>query len=144
MFKPEKSNLCPYDKRGEWILPPDGLDDDVYGWKNYEWCRVEELFDSENYCLFSNGIAVGDIVQGNLSDCYFLSAIGALCKFPKLLENLFFFKEKTKEHIYGIYFYINGIKKLVLIDDFLPCVSSQGYKRFAMGKSEEDEIWLLL
>ena len=144
MFKPEKSNLCPYDKRGEWILPPDGLDDDVYGWKNYEWCRVEELFDSENYCLFSNGIAVGDIVQGNLSDCYFLSAIGALCKFPKLLENLFFFKEKTKEHIYGIYFYINGIKKLVLIDDFLPCFSSQGYKRFAMGKSEEDEIWVAL
>jgi len=144
MFKPEKSNLCPFDKRGEWILPPDGLDDDVAGWKNYEWCRVEELFDSQNYCLFSNGIAVGDIVQGSLSDCYFLSAIGSLCKFPKLLENLFLFKEKTKEHIYGVYFYINGIKKLVLIDDFLPCVSNHGYKQFAMGKSEENEIWVAL
>ena len=144
MFKPEKSNLCPYDKRGEWILPPDGLDDDVSGWKNYEWCRVEELFDSENYSVFSNGIAVEDIVQGNLSDCYFLSAIGSLCKFPKLIENLFFFKEKTKEHIYGIYFYINGIKKLVLIDDFLPCSINHGFKQFAMGKSEEDEIWVAL
>ena len=144
MFKPERSNLCPYDKRGEWILPPDGLDDDVSGWKSYEWGRVEELFDSQNYCVFSNGIAVEDIVQGNLSDCYFLSTIGALCKFPKFVENLFFFKEKTKEHIYGIYFYINGIKKLVLLDDFLPCVSSQGYKRFTMAKSEEDEIWVAL
>ena len=143
-FKPEKSSLCPYDKKGEWILPPDGLDDDVSGWKNYDWCRVEELFDSENYSVFSNGIAVEDIVQGNLSDCYFLSAIGALCKFPKLIENLFLFKEKTKEHIYGIYFFINGIKKLVLIDDYLPCSVSHGFKQFAMGKSEENEIWVAL
>ena len=22
LFKPEKSNLCPYNKKGEWILPP--------------------------------------------------------------------------------------------------------------------------
>jgi len=144
MFKPEKSNLCPYDKRGEWILPPDGLDDDVAGWKDLEWCRVNELFDSENYSVFSNGIAVEDIVQGNLSDCYFLSAIGSLCKFPKLLENLFLFKEKTKENIYGIFFYINGMKKLILIDDYLPCITKQGYKQFAMGKSEEDEIWVAL
>ena len=144
MFKPEKSNLCPYDKRGEWILPPDGLENDVAGWKDLEWCRVNELFDSENYSVFSNGIAVEDIVQGNLGDCYFLSAIGSLCKFPKLLENLFLFKEKTKENIYGIFFYINGMKKLILIDDYLPCISKQGYKQFAMGKSEEDEIWVAL
>ena len=144
LFKPEKSNLCPYNKKGEWILPPDGMPSDVDGWKDFEWCRVQELFDSENYSVFSNGVAVEDIIQSNLGDCYFLSAIGSLCKFPKLIENLFYFKEKTKEHIYGIYFYINGIKKLVLIDDYLPCISSHGYKRFAMGKSEEDEIWVAL
>ena len=144
MFKPEKSNLCPYDRRGKWILPSDALDEDIHGWEDFEWCRVEELFDSKNYVLFSNGIAVGDIIQGKLNDCYFLSAIGALCKFPKLLENLFLFKEKTKEHIYGIYFYINGIKKLVLIDDFLPCLSKKGYKNFTMGQSVENEIWVSL
>ena len=48
---------------------------DVDGWKDFEWCRVQELFDSENYSVFSNGVAVEDIIQSNLGDCYFLSAI---------------------------------------------------------------------
>ena len=143
LFKPEKASLCPFDKRGDWILPEDALDDDVDGWKSFKWCRVEELFDSKNYSVFHDGIAVEDIVQGKICDCYFLSVLGSLCKFPELIEKLFYFKEKTKEHIYGIYFYINGNKKLVLIDDYLPCIGV-GFKQFAMSKSEENEIWVAL
>ena len=142
IFKADKNSLCPYDKSG-WILPEDALDDDVLGWASFKWCRVEEIFDSKNYSVFHNGIAVEDIVQGKICDCYFLSVLGSLCKFPELVENLFYFKEKTKEHIYGIYFYINGHKKLVLIDDFLPYVGI-GFKQFAMSKSEENEIWVAL
>ena len=143
LFLPEKKNLCPFDNRGNWILPEDALDDDVLGWEKFKWCRVEELFDSKNYSVFYEGIAVEDIVQGKICDCYFLSVVGSLCKFPKMIENLFYFKEKTKEHLYGIYFYINGIKKLVLIDDYLPYVGV-GFKQFAMSKSEENEIWVAL
>ena len=143
LFKPEKASLCPYNKNGDWILPEDALDDDVAGWKNFKWCRVEEIFDSKNYAIFHEGIAVEDIVQGKICDCYFLSVLGSLCKFPELIEKLFYFKEKTKEHVYGIYFYINGIKKLVLIDDFLPYIGV-GFKQFAMSKSEENEIWVAL
>ena len=142
LFKPDKANLCPYDKKG-WILPEDAIDDDVYGWDSFKWCRVEEIFDSKNYSVFYEGIAVEDIVQGKISDCYFLSVLGSLCKFPKMVEKLFYFKEKTKEHVYGIYFYINGHKKLVLIDDYLPYVGV-GFKQFAMSKSEENEIWVAL
>ena len=142
LFKPEKASLCPYDKSG-WILPEDALDDDVDGWESFKWCRVEEIFDSENYSIFHEGIAVEDIVQGKICDCYFLSVLGSLCKFPELVDKLFYFKEKTKEHIYGIYFYINGHKKLVLIDDYLPYVGV-GFKQFAMSKSEENEIWVAL
>ena len=143
LFKPEKISLCPFDSRNQWILPEDALDDDVLGWESFKWCRVEEIFDTKNYSVFHNGIAVEDIVQGKICDCYFLSVLGSLCKFPELVENLFYFKEKTKEHIYGIYFYINGHKKLVLIDDFLPYVGV-GFKQFAMSKSEENEIWVAL
>jgi hypothetical protein len=142
LFKPVKENLCPFDKKG-WILPEDAIDDDVLGWESFKWCRVEEIFDSKNYSVFYEGIAVEDIVQGKISDCYFLSVLGSLCKFPKMVEKLFYFKEKTKEHIYGIYFYINGHKKLVLIDDYLPYVGV-GFKQFAMSKSEENEIWVAL
>ena len=142
LFKPEKASLCPFDRSG-WILPEDALDDDVDGWESFKWCRVEELFDSKNYSVFHDGIAVEDIVQGKICDCYFLSVLGSLCKFPELIDKLFYFKEKTKEHIYGIYFYINGNKKLVLIDDYLPCIGV-GFKQFAMSKSEENEIWVAL
>ena len=143
VFKAEKASLCPFDKYGHWILPEDALDDDVLGWDSFKWCRVEEIFDSKDYSVFHEGIAVEDIVQGKICDCYFLSVLGSLCKFPELVENLFYFKEKTKEHIYGIYFYINGHKKLVLIDDYLPYVGV-GFKQFAMSKSEENEIWVAL
>ena len=142
LFKPEKASLCPFDKNG-WILPEDALDDDLEGWETFKWCRVEELFDSKNYSVFHDGIVVEDIVQGKICDCYFLSVLGSLCKFPELIEKLFYFKEKTKEHIYGIYFYKNCNKKLVLIDDYLPCIGV-GFKQFAMSKSEENEIWVAL
>jgi hypothetical protein len=141
-FRPEKSSLCPYDKHG-WILPEDALYDDVIGWDNFNWCRVEEIFDSKNYSVFYEGIAVEDIIQGKICDCYFLSVLGSLCKFPQLIEELFYFKEKTKEHLYGIYFYINGNKKLVLIDDYLPYIG-EGFKQFAMSKSKENEMWVSL
>ena len=144
LFKPEIKNICPVDKNGKWVLPPGGIDEDVSDWDNADWCRVKELFDSENYCVFSNGIAIEDIIQGTLGDCYFLSAIGSLCKFSNVLENLFIFKQKTKENLYGIYFYINGIKKLVLLDDFLPYKLVASYKRIIMGHSEENEIWVAL
>ena len=143
LFEPKQESLCPMDKYKNWILPEDALDDDVLGWEKFKWCRVEELFDSKNYSVFHDGIAVEDIVQGKICDCYFLSVLGSLCKFPELIDKLFYFKEKTKEHIYGIYFYINGNKKLVLIDDYLPCVGT-GFKQFAMSKSEENEIWVAL
>ena len=144
LFKPEQKNICPLDKRGRWILPPGGLASDVKKWGGVGWCRVEELFYSKNYCIFSNDIAIENIVQGEIGDCYFLSAIGTLGQYQKLLENLFLFKEKAKKSIYGIYFYINGLKKLVLIDDYLPCVTAGGYKRFIMGQSKGNEIWVSL
>ncbi len=142
LFRPEKSSLCPYNKFG-WVLPEDALDDDVIGWHNFEWCRVEEIYDSKNYSVFYEGIQIEDIIQGKICDCYFLSVLGSLCKFPKLIERLFYFIEKTKEHIYGIYFFINGNKKLVLVDDYFPYIG-EGFKRFAMSQSEEREIWVSL
>ena len=143
LFKPEKSSLCPCEKNGDWILPPDALDDDVNGWKSFKWCRIEQIYDSEEYAVFEDGANVNDIVQGNISDCYFLSVLGSLCKFPELINKLFFTKTKTKEHLYGIYFYINGQWKLVLIDDFLPYLGTS-FKQFAMSKSESNEIWVSL
>ena len=143
MFKPEKANLCPYDSKGDWVLPEDVLDSDVDGWEKFKWARAESILDTQNYKVFVEGTSANDINQGSIGDCYFLSAIGALCKFPKLIDRLFYTKEKTKEHEYGIYIFINGLWELVLIDDYLPYYGSY-FKQFAFGSSKGNELWVSL
>ena len=56
---------------------------------------------------------------------------------------LFYLKDKTKKNIYGIYFYINGHKKLVLIDDYVSYIGIS-FRWFPMSKSEENEILIEL
>ena len=143
MFKPEKKSLCPYDSKGEWVLPEDVLDSDVEGWQKFKWARAEDILDTQNYKVFKEGCSADDILQGSIGDCYFLSAIGSLCKFPKLIERLFYIKEKTKQHEYGIYIFINGLWELVLVDDYFPYAGTS-FKQFAFGSSRDDELWLCL
>ena len=143
LFKPEKANLCPYKSNGEWNLPEDVEDSDVDGWEKLKWARAEEIMNTQNYQVFVEGTSADDIIQGSIGDCYFLSAIGSLCKFPKLISRLFYSKEKTKEHEYGIYIFINGLWELVLVDDYFP-YSGSYFKQFAFGSSRGNELWLSL
>ena len=142
LFKPCKENLCPCNEKG-WLLPENVFFIDVYGWEQFDWCRVEEILNSKNYQVFEDGISPDDIIQGSLGDCYFLSAIGALCKFSHYIDKLFFTKEKTKEHLYGVYLYLNGVWKLVFVDDFLP-YSGKKFKKFAFSSSGGNELWVAL
>ena len=142
IFKPEKKNLCPYDSQG-WIFPENITKADVAGWNNYIWARAEEIYDTKNYHIFHEGVTCDDIIQGSLGDCYFLSVLGSLCKYPKIIEKLFYSKEIPKSHQYGIYFYINGTWKLILIDDFFPARNTS-FKKFAFGYSTNKELWVSL
>ena len=142
IFPPEKKSLCPYNKQG-WVLPPEVWDSDVEGWETLKWCRVEEIYDSKDYTVFVDGSTMDDIVQGTLGDCYFLSALGSLCAYKDFFDKLFHIKEKTKEHVYGVYIYINGKWELVLVDDYFPYQGSR-FKQFVFGSSSDNEIWVAL
>ena len=142
IFPPEKKSLCPFNKQG-WVLPPEVWDSDVEGWEVLKWCRVEEIYDSKDYTVFLDGSTMDDIVQGTLGDCYFLSVLGSLCAYPDFFDKLFHIKEKTKEHVYGVYIYINGKWELVLVDDYFPYQGSR-FKQFVFGSSSQNEIWVAL
>ena len=142
LFLPNRQTLCPYNNKG-WLLPENVLISDVEGWEKYNWCRVEDILNSKNYQVFEEGISADDILQGSIGDCYFLSAIGSLCKFSHYIDQLFFTKEKTKEHLYGVFIYLNGSWKLVLIDDFLPYTGNR-FKKFAFSTSGGKELWVSL
>ena len=142
-FPPVKKSLCPVDAYGRWQYPEDITSDDLDGWQNLGWARAENIFNSKNYQVFYQGVQADDIIQGGLGDCYFLSAVAALCKFPKLIEKLFYIKEKSAEHCYGCYYRVNGIWKLVIIDDYIPCYGSWG-KNFAFTSTNGNELWVIL
>ena len=144
LFLPTKKNLCELNKFGKWELPEDVDEIDVNNWENIKWERVEDIFMSSDFQVFYDKIEKEDIIQGGLGNCYFLSAIASLCKYPSLIKKLFFFKEKSDEHCYGCYFRINGIWKLVLLDDFIPCFNNNYEKNFAFSHTNGNELWAIL
>ena len=142
LFPPIKKSLCPYNDVG-WILPEDSLEEDLNGWENADWSRAREIDGYETHSVFLEGATVDDIQQGNIGDCYFFSAVGALCNYPDFFEKIFHTKEKTEENAYGIYFYISGKWKLVLVDDHFPIVGKT-FKKFLFSRSVDNELWVSL
>ena len=140
LFPPKKNNLCELNYLGQWEMPEDVEENDLLNWEKIKWERVEKIFMSNNYQVFYDKIEKEDIIQGSLGNCYFLSAIASLSKYPNLIEKFFFFKEKSDEHCYGCYFRINGIWKLVLLDDYIPCLN----KDFAFTHTNGNELWVIL
>ena len=143
LFQPVKKNLCPLNEIGRWAFPEDITQEDLNGWERIQWARAENIFGSKNYQVFYEGINKDDIIQGGLGDCYFLSAVAALCKYPELVEKLFLIKTKSNEHCYGCYYRVNGIWKLVLVDDYFPCYGSWGLN-FSFTSTNGNELWVVL
>ena len=143
LFQPIKNNLCSVNEIGNWVLPTDITNEDIEGWEDIKWSRVENIFATKNFQVFLDNIEESDIIQGTLGDCYFLSAAAALCKYTDQIKKIFFIKEKSEEHCYGCYFKINGIWKLILIDDYMPCYGNFG-KNFAFTSTNGNELWVIL
>ena len=83
-----------------------------------------------------------DVIQGKLGDCYFLSSVANLCKFPSLIMKLFKTKEKNADGFYEILLYIDGRPQIVIVDDYLPV--DKRTKRPVYAQSKGNEIWVML
>ena len=107
-----------------------------------EFKKPSEIFGDQNYDLFFNKIEIDDIIQGKLGDCYFLAAVSNLCRFSELILNLFKTKELNEDGYYEIIFYIDGIKQIVIIDDYIPVNKNTNWPIFA--KPHKNKIWVML
>ena len=145
LFKPIKKNLCPIRENGTWNLPHGIHKEDIRGWEKYNWTPVGNILDTPNYQVYFDDINSDNILQGDFQNCYFITALAALCKYPELVKKLFLFKEKSQEHVYGVYLRVNGTWKLILIDDFVPFYfDSEGAHRFVFSSSYQKELWVVL
>lgn len=116
--------------------------DDSIGSGNYgriEWKRLGQLYASprlfntnEQKMFRDNGsVRPGAIKSGGL--------LVPLNKLEKP-EVLFYNKDVNKSGIYMVYFYLNGVRRCVVVDDQIPCLNGKP----AFAHSESDDAWCLL
>lgn len=143
-FFPNDSK-CLFGTKGNQELPKDVTEDEVEGWDNIVFSRAKELFDSDHYQVFTGKIESGDILQGALGNCYFLSAIATIAEeAPEMIKRRFLFPNKSSEGIYGVFVRVTGVWKLVLVDDHFPAKKNCGKSEFAFTRANGPELWVVL
>lgn len=95
--------------------------------ENYSFLRLSDFFEYEKLNLLrlpqeykSNPDSISeDVIQGELGDCYFLSAISALAEHPDRIWSLFNYEQKLNGNGYfKVNVYLNGILNVIIVDDY--------------------------
>jgi hypothetical protein len=92
----------------------------------------------------SEDFEVDSFDVGSQGTNYVLAVLKSISDKQQSIEMLFSTKEINKAGIYVVYFFINGIRTSVVIDDFIPCVEQDGTWRPAFIWSKTQEIWAIL
>ena len=112
-------------------------------WKNIKWTRSSDMFEGEDYKVFFESIEPNDIIQGNLGNCYYLSALSALAEFPDRIKKLFITTDINKPGCYAARLCLNGEFRTIVIDDLFPC-SGDNPNCSAFSKCRGNELWVLI
>ena len=115
----------------------------------YIWKSISDYIKDYNIIKNSN-ISFEDIIQGNIGNSYFISALQFLAEEPSRIISLFDFKEennKNKENNYfEVFTYINGYKSKIIIDDKFPFIENKENIELAFCRINEktNNIWPLI
>lgn len=140
LFPPNFTSVSGKDSEGNPIDKYFKYDDERFCADDIFWFRASEIFNN-NYAVFENKIESDDIVQGDLSDCYFTSVLSSLAKNPQLILQNFRKLEVQKNGYYEVCLRIDGVWKVVILDDYFPCTED---KVPIFAKPNGSEIWVML
>lgn len=131
-FPPNASSI------GKWKnMTPAEIDSKIV------WKPADEIF-TRKFTLFAGGISPTDISQGELGNCWLLSAIACLAEFPGAVQRVFVTKEYSVLGKYTVNIFDRPKNKWVkvTIDDCFPCHRSNGKPIYAAPQGEE--LWVLI
>eukprot|EP00826_Nyctotherus_ovalis_P063940 TRINITY_DN9374_c0_g2_i3.p1 TRINITY_DN9374_c0_g2~~TRINITY_DN9374_c0_g2_i3.p1 ORF type:complete len:688 (-),score=197.77 TRINITY_DN9374_c0_g2_i3:35-2074(-) len=126
-------------KRQSLYFPLSSTKSTALKWTNCVWKRVTELSEYSKFSIIADKISPNDIVQGTLSDYYFLSALAILAETPSFIIPLFVSTEINEFGIFAVRMYRDGIEKTVIVDNYFPC-TSDGMPLFS--RSRENALWV--
>ena len=85
------------------------------------------------------------INKGLWKNFYFLDVVYSLLKYPSIIYKLFPTTARTKNGLYGVFMRINGIWKIVIIDDYMPYLFNKQYNKiFSYSSLNHSFIWINL
>lgn len=105
------------------------------------WRRPEE-FLGHSMQVFAAGVESADINQGQLGNCWFLSALASLANAEFYVTRLFESHELSPIGLYRIKICKNAEWVNVVVDDLIPCDRDTGEPVFS--KNNGAELWVLL
>lgn len=101
--------------------------------------RVRDLIP--DYQVLSKPLKPTDIFQGNLSNCYLLSALSALAEFPDRVRRIIPQAASNKKGLYSVYLCKTGVFEEVLLDEFFPAKYG---KKLKFCHTRNGDIWAML
>jgi hypothetical protein len=98
----------------------------------YVWKRLSDVYQPGELNILKEppnmkddpDVLCEDPVQGELGDCYFLSAISALAEFPKRLKQLIPNNSFTPSGVFEAVVFLHGEPTRVVIDDYFPFIEN--------------------
>ena len=94
------------DEWSEWI-------DESFG-----WTRIPDLGDVTLYG--SDDLNPNDINQGQLGNCWIISAVSAVAEHGGRIKNLILNDSISQSGIYGVNMYALGVPYTEYVDDWIP------------------------
>jgi len=111
--------------------------------KRIEWKRPDALSKGGAPALFKDGTDPGDIVQGAVGDCFFLSsaAILASSKSAHLLHKLFIKTQYFSAGMVGVRFFKDGAWVDIAIDTTIPTLNGEPV---FVKMEDPSEFWMIM
>ena len=137
----------------DYIFPPSKTLFGINKNNNINIARIEDIINNGKNSLdydilpkkeeFNKNQII--INKGLWKNYYFLDVIYSLLKYPSIIYKLFPTISKIKNGLYGVFLRINGLWKLVIIDDYIPYIFDKNYNKiFSYSYLNQSFIWLNL